>query len=255
MRTNMKRTFGLSIALCLGFVWGCAEVEVLIPPHLSSGLKHQGPDDDPGSTPISLKELKQIQANKKPMCNRNGSMMLDVRHERQRTPFWCWAETSRMVMEYQNELAGSSTKTQCEIVTDSLGRKLGKANCCETQSSTDFIPPRNCLRGEWPSVVFERYGFNYMTVAEALDEESLINEICGNGPFLYVVNLQGGGKHALVAEGYDASIEEKPIVRIYDPTQDDYEDQAYDEFAGVAPDARIHYRDYVQISPKAKDKS
>ena len=42
-----------------------------------------------------LKELKQIQANKKPMCNHNGSMMLDVRHEKQRTPFWCWAETSR----------------------------------------------------------------------------------------------------------------------------------------------------------------
>ena len=158
-------------------------------------------------------------------------------------------------MEYQNKLAGSSTETQCEIVTNSLDRNSSKANCCETQSSTDFIPPRNCLRGEWPSVVFERYDFRYIAVAEALDGEALINEICGNGPFLYVVDLQGGGRHALVAAGYDASIDEKPIVRIYDPIQDDYEDQAYDEFAGVVPGARAHYRDYVQISPKAEDKS
>ena len=155
-------------------------------------------------------------------------------------------------MNYQNRRIDPSGKldSQCEIVTNSLGRKSGGANCCDSRDSSGLRnSPPNCVRGEWPSVVFERYGFNYESVEEALDWESLTNEICGNGPFLYVVNLRGGGRHALVAKGYNAKSIEGRIVQTYDPTQADFEDQTLEEFMF----GENHYRDYAQISPKAED--
>lgn len=262
----MRRILGICVALCLGFVGACAEVNVLIP-------SHSGPIKTPPiieKPPISLDTLKQMQAKKQGQmpgqrglatpCDRNGSKTLDVNHQRQQTPAWCWAATSRMVMEYQNRLTRSSTDTQCAIVKNVLGRKSGRANCCEVQVSDDWInAPANCERGEWPHVVFERYGFNYEVVErQALDWESLTNEICGNGPFIYVVDLQGGGRHAFVAKGYYTDPELKQqFVEIYDPNQGDFQDQVYDEYAGNAPNKSYgttpHYRDYVQISPKAED--
>ena len=256
----MRKILGICVALCLGFVWACAEVNVLMP-------SHSGPIKTPPiieKPPISLDTLKQMQAKKQEKmqgqmsgqrglampCDRNGPNTLEVPHEKQQTSAWCWAATSRMVMEYKNRLTKSSTDSQCKIVINSLGQKSGGANCCERQVSSDLIdPPPNCVRGEWPSVVFERYGFNYESVEEALDWESLTNEICGNGPFLYVVDLRGGGRHALVAKGYDNNSIKGRIVQTYDPTDKDFEDQTLEEFMF----GETHYRDYAQISPKAED--
>lgn len=253
--------FGICVTLCLGLLWACAEVVVLIPSHLS-GTKDQEPNDDPGKLPIKLQKLKEIQEQKMGemqrqrglalTCDSRGSKTLEVHAEKQETPAWCWAATSRMVMKYQNRRTGSSDELdiQCKIVINSLGHKSGGANCCEPRDSSGLInPPPKCVRGEWPSVVFERYGFNYESVEEALDWESLTKEICGNGPFLYVVDLRGGGRHALVAKGYDNNSIEGRIVQTYDPTLEDFEDQTLEEFRF----GETHYRDYAQISPKAED--
>ena len=256
----MKKILSICVALCLGLLWACAEVVVLIPSHLS-GTKSMG---DPGKPPITLQELKKIQEQKNGQMQRQrglaltsnsgGSKTLEVPYEPQHTPAWCWAATSRMIMNYHNSLIHSSNKLdlQCKIVMNSLGHKSGGANCCERRVSPDLIdPPPICVRGEWPSVVFERYGFNYESVEEALDWESLTNEINGNRPFLYVVDLRGGGRHALAVKGYDPKSTEGRVVQTYDPNQADFEDQTLEEFMF----GETHYRDYVLISPKAEDES
>jgi hypothetical protein len=253
--------FGICVALCVGLLWACAEVVVLIPSHLP-GTRPLG--GDPGKLPITLQKLKEIQKQKNGQMQRQrglaltsnsgGSKTLEVPYEPQHTPAWCWAATSRMIMNYQNRRIDPSDEldVQCKIVMNSLGHKLGGANCCERLVSPDLIdPPPICVRGEWPSVVFERYGFNYESVEEALDWESLTNEINGNRPFLYVVDLQGGGKHALVVKGYDPMSTEGRIVQTYDPNQADFEYQTLEEFMF----GKTHYRDYALISPKAEDES
>ena len=249
---------GICVTLCLGLLWACAEVVVLSPSHLSSPIVRH----DPGKPSISLAKLKEMQEQKpRPMqgerafaapCDPGGSKTLNVSPEKQETPAWCWAATSRMVMEYQNRLTGSSDEPdmQCRIVENILGRKSGGANCCGPRDPSGLRnPPPNCVRGEWPSLVFERYGFDYIAVDESLDWEALTKEICGNGPFVYVVDLRGGGRHALVAMGYDAKSKEGRIVQTYDPLQADFEDQTLEEFMF----GETHYRDYVQISLKAQD--
>ena len=252
----MKKILSICVALCLGLLWACAEVVVLSPSHLS-GKKSM---DDPGKLPITLQKFKEIQKQKNgqmerkrglaPTCDPDDSKTLKVPAEMQKTPAWCWAATSRMIMNYKKNRPADELHSQCKIVTNILDHKSGGANCCEQRDSSGLIdPPSNCVRGEWPSVVFEWYGFNYVSVEEALDWDALTNEICGNGPFLYVVNLRGGGRHALVVKGYDAKSREGHIVQTYDPTQADFEDQTLEEFMF----GETHYRDYAQISPKAED--
>lgn len=267
----MRKILGICMALCMGFVWGCAEVEVLIPSHIS-GPKE--PPYDPGKPPITLTidELKEIQMKgKKLPCNPNG-LTLDISREKQQTPAWCWAASTRMVMEYHNK-EQKPTDPQCEIVKKVFGTSLERANCCETKIASDFIDaPSECVRGGWPSQALDYYQFSYQTVGGALDWEALTREICTTGPFISVIDWNGGGKHAFIIKGYSTVAPKTrtnlpsplQIVIAFDPLdptgKKDIQYRTFDEFVGDSPGGPdtsygfSHNLNFVQIkSNKAKD--
>lgn len=189
-------------------------------------------------------------------CDRNGSN-LKVHPVEQETTDWCWAATSKMIIDYYGGQARGTALRQCDIVSSSSDPKTEAMDCCPENPDKPSYSS-DCMVGGWPSVVFENYGINYVSVNEALDWDSLTNEICSNGPFLYVIDLADGGRHALVVTGYRTTDEPKGIVQIYDPLEEDIVDVSYDEFVGDGSGSNssnsygyTHYRDYVQISPKA----
>jgi hypothetical protein len=256
----MRKILGICVALCLGFVWGCAEVEVLIPSH-QSGPKE--PPYDPRKPSITLDTLKQMQMQgTREICDRKDSKTLEVPREKQQTPAWCWAASTRMVMEYHNKKQKKPTDTdpQCAIVKKIWGPWVGEVNCCEGQSAQDFInAPSKCVQGGWPDWVLANYQFSNETVRGALDWEALIGEICTTGPFIPVVDLRGGGKHAFIVTGYSGRPSQ--VVTIYNPTTEDFQDLTFEEFVGDSPGPDgfygfSHNLNFVQISPKkAEDQS
>lgn len=263
---EMKKVGGICVVLGLAASWACTEIDVRIPSQLglSDPRVHQEKE------PITLKRLKEIQKEKMELsrnpvttrCDIYGSTKLNLAPEPQETSDWCWAATSRMVIAFHNGLAGDPTHRQCSIVSNSVDLELNRVDCCPSEAA----PARTeCMGGGWPWAVFDKYDFDYEVVEEALDWESLTNEICGTGPFLYVLNLEGGGKHALVAAGYrTANISEandpsqtQQLVQIYDPTHDDFQLITHAEFVGNVPapnglPPHFHDRDYVQISPNVR---
>lgn len=259
----MRTVVGICIALGLASSWACTEIDVLLPVQLG----HSDPHLRQEKKPITLAKLKEIQKEKQKLsgrpvikrCDVHGSGKLNLDPEQQQTSDWCWAATSRMVMAFHN---GKTIHDQCQIVSNSVDLEFNRVDCCPSDTASSRP---ECMGGGWPSAVFNQYDFDYQVVEEALDWESLTNEICSTGPFLYVLNLEGGGKHALVAAGYrTANITEEAnpsqmqrLVQVYDPTHNDFQFITHDEFVGnvLAPDRlppHFHYRDYVQISPKAR---
>jgi hypothetical protein len=65
--------FGICVALCVGLLWACAEVVVLIPSHLP-GTRPLG--GDPGKLPITLQKLKEIQKQKNGQMQRQRGLAL-----------------------------------------------------------------------------------------------------------------------------------------------------------------------------------
>lgn len=264
MRTNMKRTFGLCIALCLGLTAACVQVDVSV---TSQDNSRALPPYPPMKPSISMDDLKKLHTKKS--CN---SSSLTVDKEQQQTAAWCWAASTRMVMEYHNKTQRKPTDPQCDIVMNILSNLPRSTNCCEKQEGPDFIDaPLKCRQGGWPHWVLEEYGFSYETVNTAFDWDALTREICSIGPFISVIKWRGGGQHVFVVKGYHESTDEDfepsslaplplQFVEVYDPNLEDHLDMTLDEFEGDSPIKEYKYQlfshtlDYVQIKPNAKDK-
>jgi hypothetical protein len=250
MKTDTKHFVQLCIALCLGLTWACVRVDVSVTSpntYSRSGLPSER------KSPISNKELTKRHAD----INRCPSnLFLAIDREQQKTEAWCWAASTRMVMKYHNAKQNQETDSQCDMVRNILSPWLGGVNCCERQVIPDFInAPSECIQGGWPSWALEKYQFNYEWIEGALDEwEALKGELCKTGPFISVINWSGGGAHAFVVTGYR---DEEKLVTIYDPTTEDFQDFAFEEFVGKGPyrfRRFSHDRNYVQIMlPETKD--
>lgn len=247
MRLNLQTVLSLSIALCLGFTWACVKVDVSVRSLDSGGAI---PHDDSW---ISLADLKKRHPRK--FCDRGG---WELTREPQKTLAWCWAASTRMVMEHYNKRQGIETDSQCDIVKNTTRSLSNQASCCNATI------PSECIRGGWPSRVFESYGFHYKKLAGALhDWDALTGEICSAGPFISVIEWDGGGKHTLVVQGYRYdSNSDKPekVVSIYDPLTDDFQDVVFEKFIDGSL-AQLtgfiqfsHYLNYVQIQPMTEDR-
>jgi hypothetical protein len=266
MRTNLKRALGIGVALCLGLTSACVKVDVSVTSSDASrlGKRHFSPD----KPSISLEKLKELHASssgKRPVCR--PDLSLRTNHEKQKTVAWCWAASSRTVMEYRNDKKTPPKRTapQCDIVKNIFGPRLGGANCCETKVSPNSIDaPWTCVRGGWPHWVFDNYQFDYEWVKGLFDDwDALKGEICTDHPFISVIEWRGGGKHTFVVNGYrespgDADLER--VVEMYDPNEDDPLDLTFDEFVrGSAKNQGRSYefshdRTYVRIVPMSKGK-
>lgn len=256
MTTNMKRFFGLGIALCLGLTSACVRVDVSV---RSQGNNHPlGPPFQPDNKlPISIEKLKKRHAGINKECY--SSLLEAIDREKQQTEAWCWAASTRIVMEYHNKKELKPTALQCDIVKNVLNPWLGGVNCCLRQVTTDFIDaPAECVQGGWPSWVLDKYQFNYEWIDGALDDwEALKGEICKIGPFILVIKWRDGGRHVFIVTGYS----ERPtkVVTMYDPYTADFQTLDFDEFIGAPSKGRdrllrfSHDRNYVQIMPEDKD--
>lgn len=255
MRTNMQRFLGLCIVLCLGLTSACVHVDVSV-----TSRNPPLPPYPPIKPSISMDDLKKRHAKS---CDPSSSNSKDVAKEQQQTAAWCWATSTRMVMDYHNKhkTPPQPTALQCDIVRNIFSPRIGGTNCCEREITPDFIDaPSKCVRGGWPHWVFDKYHFNYETVAGPLDWNALTGEICSVGPFISVIAWSGGGKHSFVVKGYrPPSSSSLKVVEVYDPILDDPQDMTFEEFVGDSPREQYgfhrfsHYLNFVQIWPKAKD--
>jgi hypothetical protein len=281
MRTNMKRAFGLCIALCLGLTLACVRVDVSTP--LSGTHRPSTPpllhEEPPPS--ISIEKLRELHG--RPPSPPSFSHSINA--EKQQTAAWCWAASTRMVMEYHNEKEKKPTNLQCNTVNKIFWGRLDGTNCCQIRGTSDFVDAPTsdfidvslkCVRGGWPHWVFDAYRYKYKTVARALDWETLKREVSSKGPFIPVIEWREGGRHAYIVMGYSTARSNgatnlspsQQYVRIYDPSpttieknfsEGDYSDIPIEEYMGDSPETPgnhygyFHHLDYVQISPKSED--
>jgi hypothetical protein len=251
MRTNLKRALGIGVALCLGLTSACIRVNVTI----TSTSAHTLPADRHW---ISIPDLKELHKERLGVKKCPASRYPIIAPEEQLTEAWCWAASTRMVMEYQNkqQTKGPETDIQCNIITKTIGNSQGGLNCC------DYNVPSPCIQGGWPHWVFNSYQFDYKVVPGALDDwDAVTGEICSTGPFILVIDWREGGSHTLVITGY--SNEDKDTERVvttYDPFTNDFEDLSFEEFVGGSLNGPngihrfSHDRTYVQIKSKAEDR-
>jgi hypothetical protein len=248
MRSHLQKILGLGMVLCLGLTPACVKVDVSV-----RSLNGSGSISNDDSW-ISIAELKK--RHTRVSCNPSA---WEIAREPQETLAWCWAASTRIVMEHFNKDHGTGTDSQCDIVNKTSRSLSSEATCCNTSI------PAECIQGGWPSRVFDYYGFNYKKLAGALNDwGALTGEICSAGPFISVIEWNGGGKHTLVVQGYryDSNSESpEKVVSIYDPLTDDFQDVIFDEFTGGSlPQANgfiqfSHYLNYVQIQPMTEDRS
>ena len=251
MRTNLKRALGIGVALCLGLTSACIRVNVTI----TSTSAHALPADRHW---ISIPELKKLHKDRLAGEKCPARRYLIISPEAQRTEAWCWAASTRMVMDYRNkqQTKGPGTDSQCNIVTNVIGNSQGGLDCCDPNV------PFACSQGGWPHWVFNSYQFDYRVVPGALDDwDAVTGEICSTGPFLLVIDWREGGSHTLVITGY--SNEDKDSARVvttYDPFTNDFEDLSFEEFVGGSLSGPngihrfSHGRTYVQIQSKTEDR-
>ncbi len=244
----MQTALGICVALGLGLTWACVKVDVTVR-SLDSSASFSNDDSW-----ISIAELKK--RHTRVSCNPSA---WEIAREPQETLAWCWAASTRIVMEHYNKDHGTGTDSQCDIVKKTSRSLSNEATCCDTSI------PAECIQGGWPSRVLDYYGFNYKKLAGALNDwGAFTGEICSSGPFIAVIEWNGGGKHTLVVQGYryDSNSESpEKVVSIYDPLTDDFQDIVFDEFTGgslARPTEFIqfsHYLNYVQIQPMTEDRS
>jgi hypothetical protein len=233
----------------------------------SSGRLDQWPAF-PHKPPISIDKLKELQASrpgKRPVCQPERS--LPTKKGKQQTDAWCWAASSRTVMDFNNKQQAQpeATPHQCDIVKTVYAPRLVATNCCEKKVSPDSIDaPLACLRGGWPHWVLDTYQFDYEWMNGRFDDwDTLKTEICHDHPFISVIEWNGGGKHTLVVTGYresPANAGLQRVIEIDDPNEDGPEDLTFEEFVegSFKREGEIyefsHDRTYVQITSLSTDK-
>lgn len=251
MKTNMKRALRVCLALGLGLTSACVRVDVSVTPQNASAHRSH-----PDSSWISLAEIKDLHQKRLAGNKCPSSRSLFINREKQESKAWCWAASTRVVMDFYNKDQSKETDLQCNIVTKTLHLSQDKSKCCAGNI------PAQCVQGGWPHWVFHSYQFDYKTVRGALDDwDAVAGEICSTGPFISVIDWSGGGAHAIVVTGYSADDKDATkIVTTYDPFIDDFQDISLEEFIGdssAGSDAFYgfsHNRHYVQILPKPADR-
>jgi len=111
----------------------------------------------------------------------------------QKTTDWCWAASASVVMN-----AHDKGVTQCEGVNQVLNR----GDCCKFVGEFDQ-PPRECRINGWPYDIFNPNDFDWEYVDGPLDEATIAGQLCRYGPFIFVLELKGGGYHTLVVKSLE----------------------------------------------------
>jgi len=149
---------------------------------------------------------------------------------------------------------------QCNIVESVYQDEL-TTDCCGNATI-----PGECWRNGWPEEAFNNFGFNWEYVEVPLKEDTLAGQLCQNGPFIFVLEFEGGGGHTFVVKDIDfirdgSANTGQLFLWVYDqegapdpqdmliPT--DFKLWSYDAYVeGLWNGGNFkHALDYVQISP------
>jgi len=114
--------------------------------------------------------------------------ILPVALQWQETPEWCWAASGQMLM---NSL-GPRNVPQCY----EANQEFGRSDCCECPT------PPACVSPGWPQFSTWNYNSNSTNWGTALSWNAAMAEINSGRPFLFSWAWNGGGGHALAANGY-----------------------------------------------------
>ena len=116
-------------------------------------------------------------------------VILSVKLDPQETDEWCWAASTKMVMDY---ISPCVLTTQCAEANHAFG--LSTACQCPT--------PAVAINGAWPDQPLNQYGFTFKKSASALSWSDVTSEIGTSGrPFIFTWGWNSGGGHAMTAVG------------------------------------------------------
>ena len=186
----------------------CTEVNVWV--EYDRGAKSPPTDlslnDVPATLQASLPQLHPCQVDKAALCPPDiiGKFVNQAEQPQctapdpdktpaiaQKTTSWCWAASAETVMaSHEREI------TQCQGVNQVLDR----VDCCVGENDQ---PPSECEENGWPYEVFNKNDFDWEWVDGPLNETTISGQLCGNGPFIFVLKLQGGGYHTLVVKSVE----------------------------------------------------
>ncbi len=177
-------------------------------------------------------------------------VILPVKLDPQETGEWCWAASTKMVMDYISPCVLTS---QCAEANHAFG--LSTACQCPT--------PAAAIYGNWPDQPLNQYGFTFKRSASALSWNEVTSEIAASGrPFVFTWGWNSGGGHAMTAVGvtslgpYDLVVANNPWPP-YCPRcgsgaapggNVDYD--TYGDFVGGTGYDHSHWIDYYDVQGK-----
>lgn len=114
----------------------------------------------------------------------------------QETDVWCWAASAQGVMSFHQV-----NRRQCSIVN-----KVKAGGAMDEDGTTPLCCANNldaeCQKNGFPDEVFDSFGIDYWWLEGPLSQRQVAGQICGNGPFTYSIEYDGGGGHTFVVKDY-----------------------------------------------------
>lgn len=121
-------------------------------------------------------------------CTKAKIKALPVALQWQETSEWCWAASGQMIMNYR----GPVNVPQCYEANQLFSR----TDCCTSPT------PNACINPGWPQFALWHFNSNATAWGTPLTWAQVQAQINGDKPFMFSWAWNGGGAHAMVANGY-----------------------------------------------------
>jgi hypothetical protein len=129
---------------------------------------------------------------------------LGISRIEQETGSWCFAAVTQMVAKF----LGSSIR-QCEISNIDNNR----TDCC------DPTPPSACVNGGSTHKMLDYWGFPHTYVTSFVPFSTIKREIDQHSPLVTGWDRTGGGRHAVLVDGYWVKSDGSQFVEVVNPSQ------------------------------------
>ena len=168
---------------------------------------------------------------------------LGVKLVGQQTSQWCYGATTQMI----GSQFGSSL-SQCQMANLDNDR----TDCCQSPT------PGGCINGGDTSDQLDYWGFPHTFVGDSISYSTIKNEIDAGRPVATSWEWDGGGRHAIVVDGYWTKSDGSRWVEILNPlpvntgdrewtTYSAYLTSAFGPHSVVATDYGLHWGPICQI--------
>ena len=254
---------------------GCIYINVTQESEISGTTETQTTDQDPLSPGQSVEPIGNEIPALLSGCN---ECHLNLTNHQQQTGSWCWAASTRTVIEFIHPYVfpHDESNDQCDEdrgivgkvfsaeVNDANAKRaapaaLNEINCCKAKRNVSMTEPgreeslRICDNTLWPSKALRVIDVNFLPVKYdppfdyGQGWEDLTGQIQRKLPYLAVFRLAGGGRHAVAVGGYLSLLVEGEYVKVYDPGQQGFTVTLFQDFYAGIPGQYAHEWDYFNI--------